>query len=206
MSRNNVPKATLERYPLYLKALRKLKTNGISKVRSEHLGQILGIKSTSIRRDFTFLGNLGKQGYGYDVDGLINVFNEELGITYDEKIILVGVGNLGKALLNYNKWDNVVGEIVCAFDADINKISEQYTVPVYHIDDLETKIPQECRIAILTVSTDVQNTVDRLIACGITGIVDFTHEHIEVPPNINVKAVDVVATIQEIVFQTNANR
>ena len=72
--------------------------------------------STTIRRDFSFLGNLGKQGYGYDVNKLIEIFNQQLGMDFDEKIILVGAGNMGRALMKYNKWDYVVGEIACAFD------------------------------------------------------------------------------------------
>lgn len=204
MNRKDVPKATLERYPLYLKALRKLKSDGIDRIMSNELGKTLAIKATTIRRDFSFLGQLGKQGYGYDVEALINIFNDELGITYDEKIILIGAGNLGKALMNYNNWNNVVGEIVCAFDIDDAKVGGSIDIPVYNMKDLETKIPPKCRIAILTVSMDVQETVNRLIKCGIKGIVDFTHQHIEVPKGVKVRHVDVVTSIQELVFQTNA--
>lgn len=204
MQRKDVPKATLERYPLYLKALRKLQNDGIDRIMSNELGKTLGIKATTIRRDFSFLGQLGKQGYGYDVEALINIFNDELGITYDEEIILIGAGNLGKALMNYNNWNNVVGEIKCAFDIDETKVGDGNKVPVYNMNDLETKMPPRCRIAILTVSTHVQETVNRLIKCGIKGIVDFTHQHIEVPSGIKVRHVDVVSSIQEIVFQTNA--
>ena len=201
---NPVPKATLQRYPVYLKALRKLQKNGVSKIMSKELSQFLDIEPTTIRRDFSFLGNLGKQGYGYDVDRLIEIFNSQLGGDFDEKIILVGAGNLGRALLNYNKWDYVVGEIACAFDSDPAKVGTVFGVNVYSMDDLEEKIPEGCRIAILTISNDVQNTVNRLTKNGITGIVDFTHEHFLVPRGVVVKAVDVVSSIQELVFQTNS--
>lgn len=201
-----VPKSTLERYPLYLKALRKLHADGVQRVMSYKLAETLGIKASTIRRDFSFIGQLGRQGFGYDVEGLINIFNDELGISYDEKIILIGVGNLGKALLNYNNWNNVVGEIVCAFDTDMQKTGEIFNIPVYHIDELEKRMPKSCRIAILTVSTKVQETVNRLIDNGIKGIVDFTHSHIEVPKEVNIKRVDVVTSIQELVFQTNASQ
>lgn len=201
---NPVPKATLQRYPVYLKALRKLQKNGVSKIMSKELSQFVDIEPTTIRRDFSFLGNLGKQGYGYDVDRLIEIFNSQLGGDFDEKIILVGAGNLGRALLNYNKWDYVVGEIACAFDSDPAKVGTVFGVNVYSMDDLEEKIPEGCRIAILTISNDVQNTVNRLTKNGITGIVDFTHEHFLVPRGVVVKAVDVVSSIQELVFQTNS--
>lgn len=203
-NQNTVPKATLQRYPVYLKALRKLQKNGVNRIMSKELSNFVGIEPTTIRRDFSFLGNLGKQGYGYNVDTLIDIFNSQLGGDFDEKIILVGAGNLGRALLNYNKWDYVVGEITCAFDNDPEKVGNLFGVEVYHMDTLEENMPKGCRIAILTVSTDVQNTVDRLIRNGITGIVDFTHQHFQVPCGVVVKAVDVVSSIQELVFTTNS--
>lgn len=201
----NVPKATFQRYPVYLKALRKLKKHGVERVMSKELAELVNIEPTTIRRDFSFLGNLGKQGYGYSVDRLVDIFNQQLGVDFDEKIILVGAGNLGCALMNYNKWDYVVGEIVCAFDRDESKIGmELYGVPVYSIDELEERIPSGCHIAILTITHGVQNTVDRLVECGITGIIDFTSKHFNVPKGVVVKSVDVVSSIQELVFESNS--
>lgn len=201
MTVNKVPKATLQRYPVYLKALRKLKISGIDRIMSKELADYVGIESTTIRRDFSFLGKLGKQGYGYDVESLIGIFSEQLGVNFDEKIILVGAGNLGKALLNYNHWNHVVGEIVCAFDLQPETI--QAAVPVYDIRDIKEKMPAGCRIAILCISTDVQETVNLLIENGIRGIVSFCMDHFSVPSGIYVKQVDVVSSIQELVFETN---
>lgn len=198
-----VPKATLQRYPLYLKALRRLKKEGINRIMSKELAEYVSIESTTIRRDFSFLGNLGKQGYGYNVDDLINVFSEHLGVNFDEKIILVGCGNLGKALLNYNHWDHIVGEIVCAFDLEPDKVKGT-SVPVYPLEEIKEKIPKGCRIAILCVSKEEQKTVDLLVECGIKGIVNFSSEHFHVPEGVYVKSVDVISSIQEIVFATNS--
>ncbi|NMA16673.1 MAG: redox-sensing transcriptional repressor Rex [Erysipelotrichia bacterium] len=200
----NVPKATKQRYPIYLKALRKLKTNDVERVLSSELSELVDIASTTIRRDLSFIGCLGKQGYGYDVDKLINVFNEVLGTGFDEKIILIGCGNLGQALLNYNRWDYVVGEIVMAFDIKPELVGKTIkNIPVYHIDELEKKIPKDCRIAIVATSGDVQQLVERLQECGVIGIIDFTHTHIQVPKGMALKTVDVVTKIQELVFETN---
>ncbi|MBR2668333.1 MAG: redox-sensing transcriptional repressor Rex [Solobacterium sp.] len=203
MNNKNVPKATLQRYPVYLKALRKLKNDGKDRIMSKELAEYVSIESTTIRRDFTFLGNLGKQGYGYDVDRLIDIFSEELGVNFDEKIILVGCGNLGKALLNYNKWNHVVGEIVCAYDLYPETVRDA-NIPVYNIRDLKETMPEGCRIAILCISTDIQETVDLLIENGICGLVSFASEHFQVPEGIHVRSVDVVSSIQELVFETNA--
>jgi len=202
-----VPKATMQRYPLYLKALRKLSSQNVKRVLSKDLGALVNIEPTTIRRDFSFIGCLGKQGYGYDVDHLIDIFTEKLGGGFNEKIVLIGVGNLGRALLNYNRWDYVIGEIAMAFDIDPQLIgTKPHGVPVYDIRQLEEKIPSDCRIAILTASQDAQQVVERLARCGVVGLVDFTHQHIQVPKGMIWKSVDVVTTIQELVFEANAAR
>ena len=198
-----VPKATTQRYPIYLKALRKLHSQGVTKVLSSELSELVDIAATTIRRDFLFIGCLGKQGYGYDVNKLIEVFNKELGSGFDEKIILIGVGNLGHALLNYNRWDYVVGEVVMAFDINEEMLGTVQGIPVYHIDELESRIPKDCRIAILATSGNAQEVVDRLKKCGVIGLIDFTHQHITVPKGMIMKEIDVVSNIQELIFETN---
>ena len=203
MTDRKVPKATLQRYPLYLKALRRRLADGRTRILSRELAEYVSIESTTIRRDFSFLGSLGKQGYGYDVDNLIRIFSDQLGMNFDEKIILVGAGNLGKALLNYNNWNHVVGEIVCAFDLEPENVHDT-NVPVYALDEISTRLPEGCRIAILCISSHVQETVDLLIENGIIGFVNFAMEHFTVPQGIYVKNVDIVSSIQELVFETNS--
>lgn len=199
----SVPKATMQRYPVYLKALRKLQSMGVERILSRELSLFVDIESTTIRRDFSFIGSLGKQGYGYDVASLIETFDNLLGVSFDEKIVLIGAGNLGRAILNYNRWNHVVGEIVCAFDIDPAKLGEVSDIPIYHMSQLSECMPEGCRIAIVTVSKNVQETVDKLVKLGIVGIVDFSSEHIQVPKHVAIKSVDVVSTIQELIFQTN---
>lgn len=202
----NISKATLQRYPIYLKALRKLSKEGVKRVLSSELSEYVNIKSTTIRRDFSLMGQFGKQGYGYDVDELISIFAKELGEDYDEKMILIGVGRLGTAILNYNNWDYVAGEIVCAFDIQPEKRNKEpkVNVPVYHIDQLEEKIPEGCEIAILCIPSGAQEIVNKLHELGVKGIVNFTREHFVLPEGMIKKDVDVVSTIQELVFEVNS--
>jgi len=163
-----------------------------------------GIQDTTIRRDFTYLAkdeSLGQRGKGYDVKKLIEIFSNVLGLNLVEPIIIVGVGNLGSAILKYNRWHYTVGQIVCGFDSDPNKEGELYGVKLYNINRLEDEFPKGCRIAILAISDDIQLTVDRLVALGIRGIVDFTHEHFIVPNDVDVKNVDVVVAIQELAIE-----
>ena len=202
MTKYKISESTLRRYPVYLKAVRKLKNSGVDKVMSHELSELVKIKPTTIRRDFSLLGKLGKQGYGYDVNLLEERFNEILGMNFEEKIILVGVGNLGKALLNYNKWDHVVGGVIMGFDKYPDD-KQDLSIPIYDVATMNEHIADDVKIAILTVSEDIQSTVDKLVDCGIIGIVNFTHEHIETPDGIVVRDVDVVSSIQEIVFETS---
>lgn len=204
MKKKFVPKATLQRYPIYLKALRKLHQKGITKIMSKDIAGLVDIEPTTIRRDFSFIGSLGRQGYGYDVEKLLEVFSNELGMVAEESIVLVGAGNLGRALMKYNGWDHIVGEIICAFDINEDRLGVRFDIPVYHLRDFTKYKPERCRIAILAISTNVQETVDLLVASGITGIVDFTHEHITVPKGVLLRHVDVVSAIQEIIFETNS--
>ena len=200
-----VSNATLRRYPVYLKALRKLKSEGKKKVMSSELADYVNIKSTTIRRDFSLIGQLGKQGYGYDIDKLIEIFEAELGENYDEKMILIGVGRLGTAILNYNNWNEVAGEIVCAFDLKPEKRNNEpkINVPVYHIDELEEKFPEDCHIAILCIPSGAQEIVDRLNKLGVKGIVNFTREYFALPEGMIKRDVDVVSIIQQVVFEVN---
>lgn len=201
-----ISKVTLKRYPVYLKALRKLSEDGIKKVMSSQLSEYVDIKSTTIRRDFSLIGQLGKQGYGYDVDELIEIFARELGEEYDEKMILIGVGRLGTAILNYNNWNHVAGEIVCAFDLYPEKRSREpkVNVPVYHISQLKEKLPEGCEIAILCIPSGAQEIVDELHDLGVKGIVNFTREHFVLPEGMIKRDVDVVSVIQELVFEVNS--
>ncbi len=137
---------------------------------------------------------------------MIDVLSEVLGLGLDESIILIGVGNLGSAILKYNRWQYTVGKIVCGYDQDKNKEGERFGVKLYNIDDLEKTFPKDCKIAILAISENVQPTVDRLMDLGIRGIVDFTHTHFTVRPGVEVQQVDVVVAIQELVIKMDSNR
>ncbi|WP_249029914.1 redox-sensing transcriptional repressor Rex [Tannockella kyphosi] len=204
-----ISKATMSRFPIYLKALRKMQHEGKEVCLSSELFDATGIQDTTVRRDFTYLSktdNFGQRGRGYDVKHLIDGLSEVLGLGLDEEIILIGIGNLGSAILKYNRWQYTVGKIVCGYDKDKNKEGERFGVKLFSIDDLEATFPSDCKIAILAISENVQETVDRLMDLGIKGIVDFTHSHFTVRPGVDVQAVDVVVAIQELVIKMNSEQ
>lgn len=205
--KQKISKATMSRFPIYLKALRNMQHEGKDNFLSSELSEVTGVLDTTIRRDFSFLptqDSLGRRGIGYDTKEIIDILNNVLGLGLEEPIILVGVGNLGSAILKYNRWQYTVGKIVCGYDADMNKIGEQFGVKIYHIDDIKKTIPEGCKIAILAISHNVQETVDYLMDLGIKGIVDFTHSHFTVREDVVVQPVDVVVAIQELVLKMRA--
>lgn len=206
--KQKISKATMSRFPIYLKALRNMQHEGKKHFLSSELSEVTSVLDTTIRRDFSFLPtdeSLGRRGIGYDTREIIDVLNNVLGLGLDEPIILIGVGNLGSAILKYNRWQYTVGKIVCGYDSDMNKIGEQFGVKIHHINDLAETFPQGCKLAILAISHDVQETVDYLMELGIKGIVDFTHSHFTVNDDVVVQPVDVVVAIQELVLKMRAN-
>ncbi|MBO6047944.1 MAG: redox-sensing transcriptional repressor Rex [Erysipelotrichaceae bacterium] len=202
-----ISRATMTRYPVYLKALRTMSSDGKDHFMSYELSRMTGIKDTTIRRDFSFIpgtGHRGRRGVGYGTEEMIMTLSEVLGLELkEEPIILVGVGNLGRAMIKYNRWQYTVGHIVLAYDQDPELVGQHLGLDVRHIGELEETFPKGCKIAILAISDDVQETVDRLVALGIKGFVDFTHSHFVVPQDVEVQSVDVVVAIQELIMKMN---
>lgn len=196
----------MRRYPIYLKALRKFKNEGQARVQSKELAEITNIDAATIRRDFQMLGKFGTKGKGYNVLKAIGVLSKRLGLGDGEKLILVGTSKLGMAMLNYNDWNDVVGEIVCAFDENPKKSQKFANVPVYSIRDIKKKIPKDCRIAILCVSRNAQHVADLLTDNGIKAIINFTTEHFSVPKGVHVNNVDIISDIQEMVVKLNLEK
>lgn len=114
--RHNIPRKSVYRLSVYLRCLNRLKSNSMQTVSSEALAQAAGVKSTQLRKDLTYLGQIGTRGRGYDVDQLIALINETLGTNSLQPVVLIGVGNLGAALLRYRGFGEEGFRIVAAFD------------------------------------------------------------------------------------------
>ena len=118
-------KATTKRLSLYLRCLKGLEKNGVTRIKSSELSKMTQVGSATIRRDFSHFGELGRSGYGYDVNDLIKVFSDMLETKEEKRIALIGCGNLGQALLNNNFRRNENLNIVCAFDNDPEKVGKE---------------------------------------------------------------------------------
>lgn len=202
----DIPRATARRLPIYYRYLKILLDSGVTRISSNELSKAVKFDAATIRRDFSYFGALGKRGYGYDVKGLMEFFGDILNQDNLASVALIGVGNLGQALLNFNFHQSSNARISAAFDVNpeiVNTI--QSGVPIYSTDDLEKQIQdQRIEVAILTVPADVaQQTAKRLANAGIQGILNFTPLRLDVPKEVRVQNVDLTNELQILLYFIN---
>ncbi|TYC50227.1 redox-sensing transcriptional repressor Rex [Weissella muntiaci] len=206
MAEHEIPRATAKRLPIYYRYLKLLLDSGKTRVSSNELAEAVKFDAATIRRDFSYFGALGKRGYGYDVEALMNFFGEILDQDTLESVALIGVGNLGQALLNFNFHQSSNARISAAFDVNEDIINSiQAGVPVYAMDDLEDQIAaQRIEVAIVTVpSAAAQELADRLAKAGVRGILNFTPLRLDVPADVRVQNVDLTNELQTLLYFIN---
>jgi redox-sensing transcriptional repressor len=173
-NRPEIPRKTIYRLSIYLRCLARLRDNAIRTVSSEALARVAGVKSTQLRKDLTYFGQFGTRGLGYDVEQLSRMIAEELGTQGLQPVLLVGVGNLGLALLSYRGFEKEGFEIVACFDID----------------------PKRKRDKKLT-QPEVANT---LIQSGITGILNFAPIVLHVPEEVMVNNVNLAIELENLSY------
>ena len=203
-----LPKATAKRFPSYLRNLKALESSGVIRIKSKEFAEITHVPSATIRRDFSYLGELGRSGYGYEVPFLIEVFSNLLATEEEKDIALVGVGNLGKALLKNNFRRNENLNITCVFDNDpslIGTVFEGYYI--HSMDELAEKVAENgLTVAITTVpSHHSQEAVDVIVESGITAILNFAPDRVTVPDEVNVRYIDLTTELLTLIFFDNQN-
>ena len=180
----------------------RLSTRVLTKASAE-LSEAVKVDSATIRRDFSYFGALGKKGYGYNVNYLLTFFRKTLDQDELTKVVLIGVGNLGTAFLNYNFMKNNNTRIDMAFDVDEKKVGTHISnVPVYHMDEIETRMKDsDISAAILTVPAPVaQSITDRLVQCKVKGILNFTPARLNVPTSIRIHHIDLAVELQSLIY------
>ena len=203
MTEQKIPRATAKRLPIYYRYLNILLDADQTRVSSTELSEAVKVDSATIRRDFSYFGALGKRGYGYDAESLIKFFKKILNQDRLTNVALIGVGNLGHALLNFNFHQDGNVRISAAFDVNetiANTI--QSGVPIYPMTDLRTQLEeQQIQVAILTVPSDVaQSVTDDAVAGGVKGILNFTPLRITVPKDVRVQNVDLTNELQTLIY------
>jgi redox-sensing transcriptional repressor len=203
-SKKKIPNATMKRLPLYYRYFSQAEENGTDRVSSREISEALDIDSATIRRDFSYFGELGRKGYGYNVKSLLKFFMEHIQGTDKKNVIIIGAGNLGSALMNY-KFTNLNDKmnIVGAFDHNSHLVGKAVNdVQIYHTDELEAMVTQEkIEVAILTLPASVsQEMAERLVAAGVKGILNFTPMRLDLPKDIYVHNIDLGVELQALFF------
>jgi redox-sensing transcriptional repressor len=200
---DGIPEATVARLPIYLRALYGLAERGISTVASEELAAAAGVNSAKLRKDLSHLGSYGIRGVGYDVDYLVYQVSRTLGLTQDWPMVIVGAGNLGRALANYGGFVSRGFTISAMLDSDPaivgNKIAR---LTVRHADELEALVARH-KVAIGVIATpagSAQAVCDRLVSAGVTSILNFAPLVLSVPEGVDVRKVDLSIELQILAF------
>jgi redox-sensing transcriptional repressor len=199
----DIPEATVARLPVYLRALTTLADDGTRTCSSEDLAVAAGVNSAKLRKDLSYLGSYGTRGVGYDVDYLRYQIAREIGVTQDWPVVIVGIGNLGHALANYSGFRSRGFRVVALLDADPTRTDELVAgVAVRPFDELE-QIVRDQDVAIGVIATPAlaaQDVADRMVACGITSILNFAPTVINVREGVDVRKVDLSIELQILAY------
>ena len=200
---DGIPDATVARLPIYLRALYGLAERGISTVASEELAAAAGVNSAKLRKDLSHLGSYGIRGVGYDVDYLVYQVSRTLGLTQDWPVVIVGAGNLGRALANYGGFVSRGFTISAMLDCDTAIVGSSIgRLTVRHVDELEAVVVRH-KVAIGVIATpagSAQAVCDRLVSAGVTSILNFAPLVLSVPEGVDVRKVDLSIELQILAF------
>jgi len=198
------PKAVVGRVSLYLRQLETYQNQGYTTVSSNQVGEPLSIKNAQVRKDLAFFGQFGHPGIGYRIEELIDTLRHILGIDHDWPLALVGLGNLGRALLRYRGFRTRGFHVVALFDNDPAKIGQQHEgLVVEPIESLrKVVVPRKIRLALLCVPTEsAQRVADLLVASGIGGILNFAPVPLIVPAHVNLVPVDLSIQLENLAYK-----
>mgnify|MGYP005836783885 CR=1 FL=1 len=197
-----VSRAAAHRLSLYLRCLTAWPSEA-EKISSSQIAAAVGVSDAQVRRDLAALGHLGQRGIGYDPRELAAVIREALGIHRPWRVVLVGVGNLARALLRYQGFRAQGFEIVALFDNHPAKVGECVEgIPIRPLTELQTTIQQEgTELAILTVPKEAaQSVADCLVKAGIRGILNFAPVVLRLPPHVQLVTVDLAIQLEQLTF------
>ncbi|MDD6604510.1 MAG: redox-sensing transcriptional repressor Rex [Oscillospiraceae bacterium] len=178
MKKENISDAVIRRLPRYYRQLTDLCARGVVRISSHSLGQEMNITASQIRQDFSCFGEFGQQGYGYNVEELRAEIGHILGVDNDHHLIMIGVGNLGRALLRNFPFSQTGFSVDAAFDVSTAVVGSSVNgVPVYAMEELESYIEKHSvDVVVLTIPQSVaQDTANRLIELGVHGFWNFTN-------------------------------
>jgi redox-sensing transcriptional repressor len=197
------PEATVARLPLYYRALLEMADQPGATVSSEQLGELAGVNAAQVRKDLSHVGSYGTRGIGYDVAELVEEVARVLGVTRDWPVLVVGVGNLGRALANYRGFGERGFRIVAVVDADPEKIGQPVAgltiEPFERLHEIVTD--RQVKIGVIaTPASAAQTVADGLAAAGVGAILNFAPTVVTVPPSVSLRKVDLATELQILSF------
>jgi redox-sensing transcriptional repressor len=198
-----VPQAVVSRLSLYLRELQHLVRDGHETTSSTQLGKLLGFTDAQVRKDLAYFGQFGYPGIGYRCAELITAIKKILGTNQSWPLAIVGMGNLGRALIGYRGFHQQGFEIVAGFDTDPAKIGTHAEgVEIFHLDDASRVIQEKkIRMAIVAVPAAVaQRVADALVTAGVEGILNFAPVTLAMPKHIHTVGVDLAIELEQLSF------
>ncbi len=203
-----IPQAVISRLPRYFRYLGELKDEGVTRISSKELSNLMHVTASQIRQDLNQFGGFGQQGYGYNVEYLYHEIGKILGLDKTHKLILIGAGNLGQALVNYMNFQRR-GVLFCGiFDNNPALCGKKIRdIPVQPMENLERFVKEnDIDIAVLTIpKTSAEEVAGILSECGIRGIWNFAHCDLSVPSHIQVENVHLSESLMKLSFRLKSD-
>lgn len=203
-----VSKKSISRLSKYRKALLRFKSLGFVKVFSDTLGDATGVTSAQVRKDFSLFGMMGNKRGGYEIDALLDKLQVILGKDQTHQVIVVGVGNIGRALIHYHAFEKEGISIIAGFDIDPVKINTKAPVPILPMQDMKEFVKKKkIEIAILSVSEiAAQEACNQLVEAGISGILNFAPIRLQAPETVEINTVNLQVELENLIYFTKATR
>lgn len=206
MKHHRIPNETVRRLPAYLRALVLLSEQGRQRISSRTLADFVGANPWQVRKDFSYFGDFGTRGVGYEVEKLTQHIRKILKLDVVQKAALVGVGNVGSAVLTHPGFRVYGFDIAAAFDVNPKKIGRKIDrVVVEDISRLPTLKKRRIRLGIIAVPRSAaQETADRLVGAGIKGILNFSPRYITVPKRVKVITIDIAMDLARLPYYVSS--
>jgi redox-sensing transcriptional repressor len=199
----SLPEATLARLTVYYRALQTLTDRGVASVSSDELAALAGVTSVKLRKDLSMLGSYGTRGVGYQVPALADQLGRSLGLTKDWAVVIVGVGNLGRALAHYAGFFARGFRVVALFDTDVEHHGDLVgDLVISPVSELGSRVGDAGATigVIATPASSAQDVADQLVEVGITSILNFAPTVLSVPDGVDVRKVDLASELQILAY------
>lgn len=206
MEEKEISQAVIGRLPRYFRYLGELKDDGVERISSQELSELMKVTASQIRQDFNNFGGFGQQGYGYNVEYLYNEIAKILGLNQKHNFIIIGAGNLGRALGNYMNFERRGFLFKGMFDENPNLVGRDVRgVKIMHMDELDKFVREnDIDIAVLTIpKTGAIKVAERLVEDGIKAIWNFAHVDLNLPDGIQVENVHLSDSLMKLSYNIN---